>query len=67
MSCCGRPDNRNKKSGTANYYGRYGYLSGAQRQKQTELGIGHCQTCGAYTSGDPCTVCGNPKEKVKEE
>ncbi len=67
MSCCGRPNNRNKKSGAASYYERYGYLSSRQRQKQAELGIAHCNSCDAYTSGDPCTVCGNPKKEVEDK
>ncbi len=67
MGCCGRPDNRNKKNGAAGYYERYGYLSGSQRQKQAALGISSCTTCDAYTSGDPCTICGHPKPKAKGE
>ena len=67
MPCCGRPDNRNKKGGAASYYERYGYLSGPQREKQSELGIGRCETCDAYTSGDPCTICGHPKPKAQGE
>jgi recombinational DNA repair protein RecR len=42
-------------------------LSGPQRQKQAALGISSCTTCDAYTSGDPCTICGHPKPKAKEE
>jgi hypothetical protein len=67
MGCCGRPNNRANKKGAAGYYERYAYLSSHQRQKQAELGITYCKTCSAYTSGDPCAVCGTPKQKAKEE
>lgn len=67
MGCCGRPNNNNNKSSTSNYYERYGYLSGPQRQKQIPLGISSCKVCDAYTSGDPCTVCGSSKSKVKQD
>lgn len=67
MGCCGRPDNRNKKSGEAGYYERYAYLNSHQRKRQADLGISTCKKCDAYTAGDPCSICGNPKQKAKEE
>jgi recombinational DNA repair protein RecR len=66
MGCCGKPNNRARKSGANSYYERYAYLSSRQQQKAADLGIAHCKKCGAYTSGDPCTICGTPK-KAKEE
>lgn len=66
MPCCGRPDNRAKKEGAAGYYERYGYLSSGQRARQKGLGISRCEKCDAFTAGDPCGVCGDPKTKKEE-
>jgi len=67
MGCCGRANNRSKKEGAAGYYERYGYLNSNQRAKQRGLGISTCKSCDAFTSGNPCSICGKSKTKQVEE
>lgn len=64
MGCCGRPDNRTVKG---NYYDRFAYLTKHQRQMQAETVGTSCPTCDAITLGDPCKVCGNPKNTPKSD
>ncbi len=69
MGCCGRPNNRAGKGGTASYYERYAYLNSHQRAKQAQLVGSKCETCDALTMSNAdnnCTVCGNSKLKVEE-
>lgn len=64
MPCCGRPSNRNQKSGPKAYYERYAYLSAAQKAKRDALVGTKCATCDALTFNNEngsCSVCGNPK------
>ena len=65
--CCGRPNNRQKKSGSAGYYEKYAYLSSHQKEQQVKVSGSKCESCDALTMGDPCTVCGNPKQINQEE
>lgn len=70
MGCCGRPDNRQNKGGTAaDYYKKYAYLSNHQREQAEKLigQIGRCEDCDALTMGDPCTICGQPKSTKEEQ
>lgn len=67
MPCCGRANNRNQKSNQKSYYDRYTYLNSHQRAKQAAQQAGKCKTCNALTMGDPCAVCGQVKQNVKEE
>lgn len=68
--CCGRANNNSKK-GAAGYYERYAFLSSAQKEQQIKIAGNSCSICAAITIGDPCSVCGNPKQdknqKLKEE
>jgi len=66
MGCCGKPNNRNQKSGASSYYERYGYLNSHQRADQKKLGISRCEACDAFTSGNPCNACGKSKAKLVE-
>lgn len=68
MPCCGRPDNRQNKGGSAEYYKKYAYLSSHQRAEAEKLigQIGMCASCDALTMGDPCTICGKPKSPKEE-
>ena len=68
MSCCGRPNNRANKEGAAGYYRKYAYLSTRQIEQAGKVvgHVGKCKYCDALTVGDPCTICGNPKEKKAE-
>ena len=66
MPCCGRPDNRQRKSGAAGYYDRYTYLNSHQRAQQLKVSGSKCEHCDALTVGDPCTVCGNSKQTSPE-
>jgi len=63
--CCGRPNNRAAKEG--NYYERFAYLSSHQKQVQADTVGTTCPTCDAITLGNPCQVCGNPKDQPKAE
>ncbi len=67
MGCCGRADNRVKKSINKNYYDRYSYLNSQQRAKQLKQQGSSCKNCAALTMGDPCVVCGQVKNQNKEE
>jgi hypothetical protein len=70
MACCGRPDNRNKKSQQKSYYERYAYLSSHQKQKQLEVDGSKCNSCDALTMCNvdgSCIVCGNPKSQGQEK
>ena len=64
MGCCGRPDSRAVKE---NYYERFAYLTNQQKRTQAETVGTSCPTCDAITLGEPCSVCGNPKNKPKVE
>ncbi len=65
-SCCGRPNNRASKD--VNYYNRFAYLSSHQRELAQKAGaLGKCNYCDALTSGEPCSICGNPKVKKEEQ
>jgi len=64
MPCCGRANN-NANKGAAGYYERYAFLSSAQKEKQLQIAGNNCVTCSAITVGDPCSVCGNPKNEEK--
>jgi len=68
MPCCGRPAN-NGKGGEAAYHSRYAYRSSSQLARLDEIGASKCKPCDAITVGEPCSVCGNPKqqEEKKEE
>lgn len=67
MPCCGRTNNRKKKSNNKSYYDRYAYLNSHQRAKQTQLQGSNCKNCGALTMGDPCAVCGQVKQNKEEK
>ncbi len=69
MTCCGRPNNRAQKGsgGEAGYYARYAYLNSSQRAKEKALVGSKCKECAALTMGDPCSVCGNPKEPSEQD
>ena len=68
MPCCGRPNNNAKKgNGAGDYYSRYAYLSSSQQAEKAALGVSNCSSCDAATMGDPCAVCGNPKEEKEKE
>jgi len=66
VPCCGRANNRANKNNEAAYYERYAYLSKEQRARQLELVGSTCATCDALTSGDPCSICSNPKIPAAE-
>ena len=66
--CCGRPNNSSQKGqGEAGYHSRYAYRSSSQLERLEEIGASSCSTCSAFTVGDPCTVCGDPKPKKEEQ
>lgn len=65
MGCCGRPDTRALKE--KNYYERFAYLSRHQKQTQAETVGSTCSTCDAITMGDPCKVCGTPKNSQSQQ
>ena len=67
MSCCGRPNNRNQKSGASSYYARYAYLNSHQKAQQEKVAGSKCDACDALTVGDPCSVCGGAKTSNEEE
>jgi len=67
MPCCGRPDNRAKKSRDKSYFEKYAYLSSSQKRLQTQLEGSKCEACDALTVGDPCSVCGKSKTQSEAQ
>ena len=68
VGCCGRANNRRRKSNTQSYYDRYAYLDGHQIQaKKLQQSGSTCKVCAAYTVVDPCAICGQVKDPNKEE
>lgn len=63
MGCCGKPNNRKKKEqAQKNYYARYAYLTGQQKQAAGDASVSKCSSCDALTTGNPCSVCKTKKE-----
>ena len=67
MPCCGRANNRIQKAGNAGHHGRYAYRSSSQIAQLEKIGASRCNTCNAFTVGDPCSVCGQSKAQKEEQ